>query len=468
VNNIIGAMVGAYDAVVAVWEQLPNQFGRIGKLAWNALMDGLSGDAITMNNWLTGYKDVSLGFDFSDFKQKVDEVEAGAEKAAHAAYQARQGVDYVGEIGGVVSKGASAAADKLRALADGLGKTEKAKKKAKSEAEKLAEKYDRLVASATEFIRAQELEASVLGMTEQAANALRYEQDLLNEARRAGLKLTEADKQGFKALADSMAEAEERTRVLRDAFDFTKDTVKGFFSDLRSGLDQGKSFWDAFADAAVNALNKIAEKLIDMALDQMINSVFQGLMGAFGGAGYSPAASAAIKAGVGGLYADGGYTGPGAASQPAGIVHAGEYVMSKRAVDRLGIGYLDALHNAAKGYQTGGLVTPFYSAANSNLPGFDRGGYVPSAPSYAYAGNAAVAHQPVAEASRAGMVVNIIDQREAGAPEVEQRETVGADGTRQLDILIRRTTQDEVGRPSAATNRQLRGAYGLSNQVVRR
>jgi hypothetical protein len=66
------------------------------------------------------------------------------------------------------------------------------------------------------------------------------------------------------------------------------------------------------------------------------------------------------------------------------------------------------------------------------------------------------------------MVVNIIDQREAGAPEVEQRETVGADGTRQLDILIRRTTQDEVGRPSAATNRQLRGAYGLSNQVVRR
>src|SRR5690606_36106775 len=156
------------------------------------------------------------------------------------------------------------------------------------------------------------------------------------------------------------------------------------------------------------------------------------------------------KAGVGGLYADGGYTGPGAASQPAGIVHAGEYVMSKRAVDRLGIGYLDALHNAAKGYQTGGLVTPFYSAANSNLPGFDRGGYVPSAPSYAYAGNAAVVHQPVAAASRAGMVVNIIDQREAGAPEVEQRETVGADGTRQLDILIRRTTQDEVGRPSAA------------------
>lgn len=33
---------------------------------------------------------------------------------------------------------------------------------------------------------------------------------------------------GFKALAEVMAEAEENTRHLRETFDFTKDTIKGF------------------------------------------------------------------------------------------------------------------------------------------------------------------------------------------------------------------------------------------------
>lgn len=67
---------------------------------------------------------------------------------------------------------------------------------------------------------------------------------------------------------------------------------------------------------------------------------------------------------VGGLlggmlgFASGGFTGNGAASHVAGVVHGGEYVFSKRATDRIGVGALEQLHNTAKGYASGGHVTP--------------------------------------------------------------------------------------------------------------
>lgn len=55
--------------------------------------------------------------------------------------------------------------------------------------------------------------------------------------------------------------------------------------------------------------------------------------------------------------ADGGYTGPGAKYEPAGVVHRGEYVMPREVVQRVGVDNLAGLHSAAlKGYADGGLV----------------------------------------------------------------------------------------------------------------
>lgn len=57
---------------------------------------------------------------------------------------------------------------------------------------------------------------------------------------------------------------------------------------------------------------------------------------------------------------EGGFTGYGSSNlQPAGIVHANEFVFSAPAVASLGVGYLQNLHNIARrGYADGGLVTP--------------------------------------------------------------------------------------------------------------
>ncbi|MFT0849033.1 phage tail tape measure protein [Actinomycetaceae bacterium L2_0104] len=65
------------------------------------------------------------------------------------------------------------------------------------------------------------------------------------------------------------------------------------------------------------------------------------------------AASAASLAG----FATGGYTGDGGRWEPAGIVHKSEFVFSKPAVDRLGLGFLSQLHSGAiAGHAYGGPV----------------------------------------------------------------------------------------------------------------
>jgi TP901 family phage tail tape measure protein len=69
---------------------------------------------------------------------------------------------------------------------------------------------------------------------------------------------------------------------------------------------------------------------------------------------------------VNSAWAEGGYTGPGAKYQPAGTVHAGEYVFSAAAVRRMGLGTLDQMHAAAKrGYADGGYVNRSAMASSS-------------------------------------------------------------------------------------------------------
>lgn len=53
-------------------------------------------------------------------------------------------------------------------------------------------------------------------------------------------------------------------------------------------------------------------------------------------------------------WADGGYTGDGAKYQPAGIVHAGEYVVNAENTRRLGVSFLERLNR--RGYADGGFV----------------------------------------------------------------------------------------------------------------
>ncbi|MBN8979313.1 MAG: hypothetical protein J0I08_22880, partial [Rhizobiales bacterium] len=79
-------------------------------------------------------------------------------------------------------------------------------------------------------------------------------------------------------------------------------------------------------------------------------------------------------------FASGGFTGSGARLQPAGIVHAGEFVFNQQATSRLGVGFLNAMHqNALHGYDGGGLVSPYALPSNVvpfRAPANNNGGSV--------------------------------------------------------------------------------------------
>jgi|GEM_PF-858649 len=68
-------------------------------------------------------------------------------------------------------------------------------------------------------------------------------------------------------------------------------------------------------------------------------------------------------------WADGGYTGDGTKYQPAGIVHAGEYVVNAENTRRLGVSFLERLNR--RGYADGGFVG---AVLGSHLGGGDSGG----------------------------------------------------------------------------------------------
>ena len=58
----------------------------------------------------------------------------------------------------------------------------------------------------------------------------------------------------------------------------------------------------------------------------------------------------------GGGFAEGGYTGNGTKYEPAGVVHRGEYVFTKKATEKIGVPTLNIMHRKLNGYADGGFV----------------------------------------------------------------------------------------------------------------
>ncbi|NTA10745.1 phage tail length tape measure family protein [Agrobacterium tumefaciens] len=148
-------------------------------------------------------------------------------------------------------------------------------------------------------------------------------------------------------------------------------------------------------------------------------------------------ASGAIS---GGLFSDGGWTGPGEAKDVAGVVHADEFVFSKKAVQKVGVGRLDAMHKGLlRGYETGGYTTgsvfPSAVGTNSNAPSSGR-----NAP-----------------------IIN-----NYGSSEVQYEEQTDQHGNRQPVITIGRQMAAAIRQPGNPANRAIQGEFGVKRQAVRR
>lgn len=406
-NLFIGAWVASFRAIKIVWDDLPAIMGDAAVQAGNALISGIEAainkiipmvkSFYRMLNPLAALADAS-GSDFlsqalgtgvlpeSVTMGRVGNPWQGATGRAGSgiseAVSGAMSTDYLGNMAGSFGEMSQAI------LPDPVAaQTLKNIDKVDKGAAKLAKAYASIVREANQSIQSFQQQSEALFMSEEAAAQARHQQELLNKAQDAGIKLTAAQRAELMGLGAVIGTAEVGYERLKETFDFAKDTVKGFVSDLRNGLQNGETFWESFKSAALNALDKIIDKLLNEVLDALfqVNNAagsgggggilgsILGLLGG-GGGGFSPF-EMAWTAAVPGLWANGGYTGPGSKYQPAGIVHAGEYVFSAAATNRIGVSNLDAMHRSAKGYADGGYVGSAPANQNSS-----RGDVVTFAP----------------------------------------------------------------------------------------
>lgn len=179
----------------------------------------------------------------------------------------------------------------------------------------------------------------------------------------------EALKRDFKVVAQIIKQVWNNN--IKPVFDalgkFVRDTVVPVF---KKGVDKIKSVWESIKD--------VAKKPIKFVIDTVIN---KGLIGAFNKvAGWIPGVKKLDKVSIPG-FARGGWTGPGAKYDEAGIVHADEFVIrkeSQRSLAKRAPGFLDSLNRygaAALGYASGGLVRPVKGGRVTSGFGAGRGRY---------------------------------------------------------------------------------------------
>ncbi|WP_164726766.1 hypothetical protein [Shimia sediminis] len=216
------------------------------------------------------------------------------------------------------------------------------------------DEFTRAVQSIKDETIALELEATAMIATASASRdlagsieAARREAELLHSAQMQGLELTPALRAEIKQLAldyASASEAAEQAENGLDSLKSAKEQVRGSLSGAFGDLVTGARDFDS-------VLQSVLGRLAEMAASRAFENILTGMGGLSGGGGILGTFLSLLG------FANGGYTGDGGKFEPAGVVHRGEYVMSKEATRKIGVGNLEALHSAAKrGYSSGGYV----------------------------------------------------------------------------------------------------------------
>lgn len=241
----------------------------------------------------------------------------------------------------------------------------------KSSAEKATERYDDAILKEIKGMRAEAgaLNELALGQDEygSAVAAARKEAELLQQLQNKGVPITAELATQVRSLTDkwkeadtALAVAQERHEEFQAALEDFRSTISEAFSGLITGAY-------SFNDALGMVLGKLAELALSKGFDRLWEG--DGSSGGLGGV-----VGSFLKA-VG--FDDGGYTGPGAKGQPAGIVHKGEVVWSQRDVRRAGgVGLVEALRRGGgrmPGYADGGVVAASAVPASSMIPALGRG-----------------------------------------------------------------------------------------------
>ncbi|EOB6506260.1 phage tail tape measure protein, partial [Escherichia coli] len=144
--------------------------------------------------------------------------------------------------------------------------------------------------------------------------------------------------------------AESATDSFSQVKSVATQTFDGIAQNMAAMLTGAEADWRGFTRSVLSMMTEI---LLKQAMVGIVGRIGSAMGGAVGG-GASASGGTAIQAAAAKFhFATGGFTGTGGKYEPAGIVHRGEFVFTKEATSRIGVGNL---YRLMRGYATGGYV----------------------------------------------------------------------------------------------------------------
>ncbi|HAL3793460.1 phage tail tape measure protein [Escherichia coli] len=144
--------------------------------------------------------------------------------------------------------------------------------------------------------------------------------------------------------------AESATDSFSQVKNAATQTFDGIAQNMAAMLTGSEQNWRGFTRSVLSMLTEI---FLKQAMVGIVGSIGSAIGGAVGG-GASVSGGTAIQAAAANFhFATGGFTGTGGKYEPAGIVHRGEFVFTKEATSRIGVGNL---YRLMRGYAEGGYV----------------------------------------------------------------------------------------------------------------
>ncbi|ENN7820246.1 phage tail tape measure protein [Escherichia coli] len=145
--------------------------------------------------------------------------------------------------------------------------------------------------------------------------------------------------------------AESATDSFSQVKSAASQTFDGIAQNMAAMLTGAEADWRGFTRSVLSMMTEI---LLKQAMVGIVGRIGSAIGGAIGGAGASASTGTAIEAVAANFhFATGGFTGTGGKYEPAGIVHRGEFVFTKEATSRIGVGNL---YRLMRGYAEGGYV----------------------------------------------------------------------------------------------------------------
>ena len=307
---------------------------------------------------------------------------------------------------------AKEAAEAKKKEKEALNEAAKAARKDADEVQRLAEAWDRVNMSVQNKIDDLLMQKSLIGAGTYETTYNRTLSDLTRQAEGAGIELTPEKTAELKDYAENTARLSELVERLTARYDLAKSSVKSLFSEMRQGLKEGESAWEAFGNAALSVL----DKLIDKALDFGVDMLFMAGRSYFGGSTLGTNSSAMPM--LGGEYAKGGVFSNGVYDSPT-------------------------VFKFAKGGKFGVMGEAGPEAVMPLTRGPD--------------GSLGVRAENTGNSSP--VVVNVINNSTAQA-RVEQRQT--SQGV-ELDVIIDQLVAEKMNKPGTSSNTALRA---FSNQKL--